>query len=129
MSAGFIGQLPTGDKDPFALRRQANGDTYYAKVRIFPGGVVGLSFSRIRNSVQTLDMKSDLTRTTQGFVDPADNDTLLAAYIFEALRFDPINPIIYRRAVRDTILARSESRAVVLAVSARSEVRIAFDSK
>ena len=41
----------------------------------------------------------------------ADNDPLLAAHIFEALRFDPINPIIYRRAVRDTILARSTLRA------------------
>jgi cytochrome P450 len=41
----------------------------------------------------------------------ADNDMLLAAHIFEALRFDPINPIIYRRAVRDTILARSTLRA------------------
>jgi hypothetical protein len=52
-----ISALPTGGSGlylDFALRRQANGDTYYAKVRIFPGGAVGLSFSRIRNNMQTL---------------------------------------------------------------------------
>ena len=41
----------------------------------------------------------------------ADNDALLGAYIFEALRFDPINPVIYRRATRETIIARGTLRA------------------
>ena len=39
------------------------------------------------------------------------DDALLAAYLFEALRFDPVNPIIYRRAVQDTEIARGTLRA------------------
>jgi cytochrome P450 len=35
----------------------------------------------------------------------ADNDPLLAAYVFEALRFRPLNPVVYRRALRDTRIA------------------------
>jgi cytochrome P450 len=42
----------------------------------------------------------------------ADNDALLAAYVFEALRFNPVNPIIYRRATRDTVIAANTLRAV-----------------
>lgn len=40
-----------------------------------------------------------------------DDDALLAACIFEALRFDPANPVIYRRAVRDVVIARGHLRA------------------
>jgi cytochrome P450 len=39
------------------------------------------------------------------------DDELLAAHLFEALRFDPVNPIIYRRAVNDTEIARGTLRA------------------
>ena len=41
----------------------------------------------------------------------ADDDALLGAHIFEALRFDPVNPVIYRRAVRETVIAQSTLRA------------------
>ena len=34
-----------------------------------------------------------------------DNDALLADHVFEALRFNPVNPVIYRRAARDTVVA------------------------
>ncbi|HEY6815043.1 MAG TPA: cytochrome P450 [Croceibacterium sp.] len=34
-----------------------------------------------------------------------DDDATLAAYVFEALRFRPQNPLIYRRAMRDTTIA------------------------
>jgi cytochrome P450 len=40
------------------------------------------------------------------------NDSLMASYIFEALRFNPVNPIIYRRALRDTVIAPNTWRAV-----------------
>jgi cytochrome P450 len=40
------------------------------------------------------------------------DDTLLAACVFEAMRFDPGNPMIYRRAVRDTEVARGTLRAL-----------------
>lgn len=38
------------------------------------------------------------------------DDTALAAYIFEALRFRPLNPVIYRRAMRDTTIAGGRLR-------------------
>jgi len=41
----------------------------------------------------------------------AGDDALLAAYVFEALRFNPLSPIVYRRAVRDTKIARNTLRA------------------
>jgi cytochrome P450 len=41
----------------------------------------------------------------------ADNDALLAAHVFEAFRFNPINPLIYRRSARDTSIAAGTLRA------------------
>ncbi len=41
----------------------------------------------------------------------ADDDELLARYVFEAFRFNPANPVIYRRAAADTVIARSTLRA------------------
>jgi cytochrome P450 len=42
----------------------------------------------------------------------ANDDTKLAEIVFEALRFDPVNPMIYRRATRDTEIARGTRRAL-----------------
>jgi cytochrome P450 len=41
----------------------------------------------------------------------AGDDALLAAHIFEALRFRPLNPLIYRRALRDAWVAEGRMRA------------------
>jgi cytochrome P450 len=41
----------------------------------------------------------------------ADDDALLAQHVFEALRFFPVNPIIYRRALRETRIADGTLRA------------------
>lgn len=41
-----------------------------------------------------------------------NDDALLAAHVFEALRFNPVNPMIYRRALRDTAIAPSTMRSV-----------------
>jgi cytochrome P450 len=38
------------------------------------------------------------------------DDALLAAYVFEALRFRPLNPVIYRRALRDASVAGGRLR-------------------
>lgn len=38
------------------------------------------------------------------------NDALLAAHVFEALRFRPLNPVIYRRAMHDTRIASGRLR-------------------
>jgi cytochrome P450 len=40
-----------------------------------------------------------------------DQDEVLAACLFEAFRFNPINPVIYRRAAPDTVVARGTLRA------------------
>ncbi|NSX54608.1 cytochrome P450 [Parasulfitobacter algicola] len=40
-----------------------------------------------------------------------DNDALLTQYIWEALRFNPHNPVIYRRATCDAVIARSAFRS------------------
>jgi cytochrome P450 len=42
----------------------------------------------------------------------AGDEAKLGAYLFEALRFFPINPVIFRRATRDTVIAASSWRAV-----------------
>ena len=39
-----------------------------------------------------------------------DDDARLAAHIFEALRFRPLNPLIYRRALRDCRIAEGKLR-------------------
>jgi len=41
----------------------------------------------------------------------ADDDATLSAHIFEALRFRPLNPLVYRRALRDTAIASGTLRA------------------
>ena len=41
----------------------------------------------------------------------AGDDATLAAYVFEALRFRPLNPLVYRRALRDTTIAGGRLRA------------------
>jgi cytochrome P450 len=52
------------------------------------------------------------------------DDALLAAHVFEAFRFNPLNPLIYRRAARDARIAAGSLRsrlipkgAMVLAVN------------
>jgi cytochrome P450 len=41
----------------------------------------------------------------------SDQDDVLSGCVFEAFRFNPINPVIYRRAVRDAVVARGTLRA------------------
>jgi cytochrome P450 len=41
----------------------------------------------------------------------ADNDALLASYVFEALRFDPNNSGVFRAAAEDYVLARGMAHA------------------
>lgn len=42
----------------------------------------------------------------------ADDDAGVAAHVFEALRFNPVNPVIYRRATRDAVIASGTRREV-----------------
>jgi len=41
----------------------------------------------------------------------ADDRVALAQHVYEALRFYPVNPVIYRRAVRDSVIAEGTLRA------------------
>jgi len=41
----------------------------------------------------------------------ADDDRLLAQYIWEALRFNPFSPVVYRRAIRDVRVAPGSLRS------------------
>jgi cytochrome P450 len=41
----------------------------------------------------------------------AGDDDLLSSFIFEALRFRPLNPVIYRRALRDAVVGEGTLRA------------------
>lgn len=43
------------------------------------------------------------------------DEAVLAAHIFEALRFRPLNPVIYRRAMRDTVIAGGTLRRRTIA--------------
>jgi cytochrome P450 len=38
------------------------------------------------------------------------DDATLSAYVFEALRFRPLNPLVYRRAMHDTVIAGGKLR-------------------
>jgi cytochrome P450 len=40
-----------------------------------------------------------------------NDDARLAAYVFEALRFRPLNPLVYRRAMRDCRIAEGKLRS------------------
>ena len=42
------------------------------------------------------------------------DDGLVAQCLWEALRFNPHNPVIYRRATRDAVIARSSLRSVTI---------------
>jgi len=42
------------------------------------------------------------------------DDVVMAQYVWEALRFNPHNPVIYRRATRDAVIARSSLRTMTV---------------
>lgn len=43
-----------------------------------------------------------------------NDDATLGRYVFEALRFNPVNPAIYRRATRTTVIAPNTLRALTV---------------
>lgn len=63
--------------------------------------------------VQALDILLDRPDELRGAqaAAAAGDDERLAAYLFEALRFNPLNPIIYRRAAADYVVAKGTLRA------------------
>jgi cytochrome P450 len=93
------------------------------------GGMPGMTDKDIRNNLiglligelPTLSATANLALDElldrpQAFADACaaarnDDEAALAAHIFEALRFRPLNPVIYRRAMRDAWIARGRLRA------------------
>jgi cytochrome P450 len=77
------------------------------------GLVIGAIPTISKAAVQALDQLLDRPEAFASAEQAAHdgNDTLFAAHVFEALRFNPINPIIFRRAVRDTKIAAGSFRA------------------
>jgi cytochrome P450 len=81
------------------------------------GNLIGLAIAAIpttsRSAVQALDQLLDRPAEFASAQQAAHdgNDALFAAHVFEALRFNPLNPFIFRRAARDTEIAAGHFRA------------------
>jgi cytochrome P450 len=74
------------------------------------GLIPTLSKAAVQALAQLLDRPDALAQARQAA--RTGDDATLAACVFEALRFDPVNPFIYRRATRDTEIARGTRRAL-----------------
>jgi cytochrome P450 len=74
------------------------------------GCVPTLSKAAVQALDQLLDRPDALTGAQAAA--RAGNDALVAQYCFEALRFNPVNPLIYRRAAVDTQVAANRFRRV-----------------
>jgi cytochrome P450 len=77
------------------------------------GLVIGAIPTISKACVQALDQLLDRPQALASAQAAArtGDDALLAAHVFEAFRFNPINPLIYRRAARDTNIAAGSLRA------------------
>jgi cytochrome P450 len=77
------------------------------------GLVIGAIPTISRACVQVLDQLLDRPRALESAqaAARAGDDALLAAHVFEAFRFNPINPLIYRRAACDATIAAGSLRA------------------
>jgi cytochrome P450 len=78
------------------------------------GLIIGAVPTTSKAAVQALDQLLSRPGALAGAQKAAaeNDDALLAAHIFEALRFNPLNPAVYRRATRDTTIAAHTARAI-----------------
>ncbi len=98
----LILQAAMPDFDDLAIRNNLIG--------LFIGAIPTLSKAACLAVDQLLERPAALAAArTAALV--GDDDTL-AACIFEALRFNPVNPIIYRQATRDCVLAPGTLRSI-----------------
>jgi cytochrome P450 len=80
------------------------------------GLLIGLVPTTSKAAIQALDQllnRPDALAGAQRAAASGD-DAALANYVFEALRFNPVNPLIYRRATRDTVVAPNTLRATTV---------------
>jgi cytochrome P450 len=76
---------------------------------LFIGAIPTISRAAVQALDQLLDRPEALASARQAAVN--GDDALFAAHVFEAFRFNPINPILFRRAARDTRIAAGSLRA------------------
>jgi cytochrome P450 len=83
------------------------------------GLIIGAVPTISKAAVQALDQLLDRPEVLAAAQEAArkNDDAGLANYVFEALRFNPLNPLIYRRAVRDTEIARNTLRGRTIPAS------------
>jgi cytochrome P450 len=83
------------------------------------GLIVGAIPTTSKAAVQALDQLLDRPDALAGAQRAAqtNDDELLRRYVFEALRFNPVSPILYRRATRDTVIADNTLRALKVSQS------------
>lgn len=109
---------PTPANDVLArcLALQASGTDGFDDTAIrdnLIGMVIGCIPTLSKAAIQALDTllaRPDALAGAQRAASEGDMPRL-AAHVFEALRFNPVNPVIYRRALRDTVIARGTARA------------------
>jgi cytochrome P450 len=77
------------------------------------GLVIGAIPTISKACVQALDQLLDRPQALQSAHAAArgGDNALLAAHVFEAFRFNPVNPVIYRRAACDATIAAGSLRA------------------
>jgi cytochrome P450 len=78
-------------------------------VGLFIGAIPTLSRAAVQALDQLLDRPDALASAQQASRD--GDDVLFAAHVFEAFRFNPINPVLLRRAACDTKIAAGSFRA------------------
>jgi cytochrome P450 len=78
-------------------------------IGLFIGAIPTISRACVQALDQLLDRPQALA-SAQAAARSGD-DALLAAHVFEAFRFNPINPLIYRRAARDARIAAGSLRS------------------
>ena len=80
--------------------------------RILGGTIVGTVDTNSKAITQALDQLLDRPDALDGAHQAAlaDDDATLAAYVFEALRFNPQNPFLLRHCEQDTVVAKGTPR-------------------
>jgi cytochrome P450 len=78
-------------------------------IGLFIGAIPTISKACVQALDQLLDRPQALA-SAQAAAQSGD-DALLAAHVFEAFRFNPVNPLIYRRAARDARIAAGSLRS------------------
>lgn len=108
---------PTADDDLvnrcLALSGRAPGMTPVAIRNNLVGLIIGAVPTNSKAAVLALDWLLDHPQhlATAQAAARADDDARLANHVWEALRFNPFSPVIYRRALRDVRIAPGTLRA------------------